>query len=114
MALAGIKAAAGDFASAEKLYRDVAQKDPANAPRSFYNVGVSIRNQKGDLNAAAAAFEQAIALKPDYAKAYEMLGYVRLNQGKLPEAKAAFAKFLELAPTDPNAADIKKTLASLK
>ncbi len=114
LALAGIKAAAGDFAAAEKLYRDVAQKDPANAPRSFYNVGVSIFNQKGDMNAAASALEQAVQLKPDYAKAYEMLGYVRLNQGKVPEAKAAFSKFLELAPNDPNAADIKKTVGALK
>lgn len=111
--VAGFKAGRGDFAGAEQLYNKVGEADPANAYLMFYNVGAAIWNRKGDVNAAVAALEKSIKSKPDFAKAYRMLANCKLNQGKLAEARQLLEKFLEVAPNDPEAADVKADLAVL-
>lgn len=113
LGLAGAKAARQDYAGAEELYRKAAEKDPENAYRLFYNVGAAIWNRKGDTEAAVAALTKSIELKGDFPKAHRLLGDCLLNQGKLAEARAHLEKFLELAPNDPEAADIKKLVAGL-
>ncbi len=47
---------------------------------------------------AAAAYKKALALDPTHAEAANNLGCVLMMQGHLPEASAAFARSLELAP----------------
>src|SRR3569833_1864317 len=50
----------------------------------------------GRPDAAATAFEQAIARKPDFAEAHKDVGIALLAQGRSREASARFARALEL------------------
>jgi TolA-binding protein len=58
-------------------------------------------------------YKLAIQLRPEFAGYYKKLGYAYLNQGDLDTAKSNFRKFLEMAPTDPDAAAIKELVTSL-
>ena len=48
----------------------------------------SALQKQGKLNEAAASYEQALRLKPDFAEAHHNLGDVLRLQGKLDEAVA--------------------------
>jgi protein O-GlcNAc transferase len=54
--------------------------------------------QQGDLAAAAACFERALALKPDFAEAHNNLGNALLEQGKLVEAVVCYRRAAALKP----------------
>jgi Flp pilus assembly protein TadD len=69
-----------------------------------YNNGVAAL-KKNDLDGAATQFQQAVALAPKDAKAQMFLGYVRLQQGRYPEALAA----LQAAQTQGTGLDAKET-----
>lgn len=105
--LAGVKAARGDFAGAEELYRKIAAVDPANADRMFYNVGASILNQQGvgeeDRRRAVEAFKQAIAINPNNAKAYLQMGNAYAGLGEMDNAKSAWREFIKLQPESADA-----------
>ena len=77
----------------------------------YMNGGILLYNKK-KLTEAAAAFDKAIAIKPD-ATAYYYRGLTRYQQKKTSEAKADFQKALELAPNGPDAKDIKDLLKSM-
>lgn len=69
-------------------------------PRAFYNLGTT-RQQTGQLEAAVAAFEKAIWLRPDYVKAHYNLGYAYRDMNQLPEARAALNAALDHGPDSP-------------
>ncbi len=52
----------------------------------------------GRPDAAATAFEQAVALQPDFAEARKDLGVVLAGQGRFREASGSFAEALRLVP----------------
>lgn len=54
--------------------------------------------QQGKLDEAIAAWEQAIALKPDFAEAYCEIGIVQRHQGKFQQAIIPLQKAIELKP----------------
>ena len=54
--------------------------------------------QAGNLNEAVLAYQKAISIKPDYAKAYNNLGAALKDQGKLHEALEAYNKALSIKP----------------
>lgn len=114
IALAGMKVKRGDFAGAEALYRKVAEQDPGNADRMFYNVGVSIMNKEGvsedDRRRAVDAFKKAVELNPRNDQAFLQLGFAYAGLGQMEEAKKAFREFLKLAPNDPQAPVVKDML----
>lgn len=66
--------------------------------------------KRGSFKAAAMRFEEASKWDPGSAEAFLRLGEAKekLKDGK--GAKAAYEKFLELAPDDKNAAAVKKKL----
>jgi tetratricopeptide (TPR) repeat protein len=64
--------------------------------------------QKGDFKKAEEAFEQAVALHPNDARALTALGEVQEQLGKLPESIETFRKVIEL---DPRSADAHENLA---
>lgn len=71
----------------------------ANDPIEHCYYGLVLKAQ-GDLTAAVQAFEQAIALKPDYAAAYNNLGIVLKDLGAVDKAIAHFKQALTLQPGD--------------
>jgi tetratricopeptide (TPR) repeat protein len=54
---------------------------------------------------AAAAFHEAIKIKPDYIDAWYNLGWADTQAGKLPEAVGVFQQLIKLSPDDPQAWD---------
>jgi superkiller protein 3 len=78
----------------------------------YTNAGVSLYNKK-KLAEAEAAFDKAIAVKPD-ATAHYYRGLTRYGEKKMKEAKEDFQKALELAPNGPDAKEIKDLLSSMK
>lgn len=54
---------------------------------------------------AAEAFNKAIQIDKKYAPAYNLLGYVRMDQKNWAESEKAFQKYIELQPKNPNPYD---------
>jgi Tfp pilus assembly protein PilF len=98
-----------------------AQLDPTNAGKYYYNLGAVLTNaNQGD--AAADAFQKAIAADPKYAEAYYQYGVYLVGKAALaadgkvtpvPGTVEAFQKYLELAPTGQFAQPAKDMLATL-
>jgi tetratricopeptide (TPR) repeat protein len=60
-------------------------------------LGMALKDD-GKLAEAAAHFEQALRLKPDYAQAHYNLGSILQRMGKLPEAVGHYEQALRLKP----------------
>ena len=54
-------------------------------------MGNALKDQ-GKLEEAIEAYNKALAIKPDYAEAYNNMGLTLLDQGKLKEAIEAYTK----------------------
>jgi len=102
---------------AEEVLNRVVALDPANAHRTFYNLGVVIENRddatESDHRKAIEAFRKSIDLKPDYAIAHRDLGFALLRTGDLIGARKELQKYVDLDPRARDAADIKATVKSL-
>jgi Flp pilus assembly protein TadD len=102
---------------AEEVLNKVVALDPANAHRTFYNLGVVIENRddasESDHRKAIEAFRKAIGLKPDYAIAHRDLGFALLRTGDLMAASKELQKYVDLDPRAKDAAEIKATVKSL-
>jgi tetratricopeptide (TPR) repeat protein len=90
-----------------KLQRDYYERLVAAYPRDerahFLLGGAYFGRQ--DYSKAIAEYQQAVELAPDYAPAYNLLGYAQRQAGRLGEAEQAFKKYIELIPNDPNPYD---------
>ncbi len=118
-ALALVKAKRIEDAQAELT--KAAQLDPISAGKYYYNLGAVLANI-GQSDAAGDAFKKSIAADANYAEAYYQLGIVLVGKATTsPDGKIvppagtteAFQKYLELAPTGPNAEAAKGMLASM-
>ena len=69
---------------------------------SEYNRGVRARVAR-DWTEAVSAFHQALALRSDFADAWNELGYALRNQGRYPESLDAYHEALRLRPDFPEA-----------
>ncbi len=49
--------------------------------------------------------EKAVEINPEFAAAYNLLGYANRNSGYTAEAEQAFKKYIELLPNNPNPYD---------
>lgn len=117
LALGGLYHRAKRPSDAERAYKKVTELDPANAHQIFFNLGVLIADRPNlapsDNAKAIEAFEKAVEIKPDYARAWQELGYAQLRAGRLGPARAALERYLELAPKAPDAAEIRETVKGL-
>ena len=91
--------AANQHAEAYRLLRENLEKLP-NHPDLLYETGM-----EADMNGERGVFEQMmrklIRIKPDYAHAYNALGYSLLDRNeRIPEAMEMVKKALQLAPND--------------
>jgi len=69
---------------------------------SEYNRGMRARVAR-DWTEAVIAFRQALALRSDFADAWNELGYAFRNQGRYPESLDAYHEALRLRPDFPEA-----------
>ena len=60
-------------------------------------MGIALEEQ-GKLDEAIEAYKQALAIKPDYAEAYNNMGIALEEQGKFNEAIQAYTKALSIKP----------------
>ncbi len=116
-----VLAKAKKFDDAQAELTKAAQLDPANGGKYFFNLGAVYVNT-GQNDPAIDAFKKALDVDPKYAEAQYQLGVVLLGKatttadGKIvpPAGTAeAFQKYLEMAPTGPNADSAKAMLETL-
>jgi tetratricopeptide (TPR) repeat protein len=105
---------------AVKAYTQAAQLNHEGAAGYYFNAGAVLTNA-GKADEANAAFDKCIAADPTRAEAYyqkglNLLGKATLQGNKTvapPGTAEAFQKYLEIAPTGPNAQNAKDMLASI-
>jgi tetratricopeptide (TPR) repeat protein len=69
--------------------------------------------KKGSFRAAALRFREATKWNPGFTEAWIRLGDAEMKRKDEPAAKAAYAKYLELAPEAKNAAEVRKKIEKL-
>jgi protein O-mannosyl-transferase len=89
------------YASAEAIWRDTAEKRPGNI-RARYSYG-SILADLGDLDGALAQDEAAVALVPDSSEAHGHLGAVLVRAGRVDEGLAHLQQAVALRATNADA-----------
>jgi len=90
----------GNVREAEKIYRDVLLRDPANVDALRLLAGVAMRaKQWGD---AEALLERALDIAPDFSQGWMDLGLARQEQDNTDEAIEAFNRVIQLKPQVPN------------
>lgn len=88
--------AASDYESC-RHEMEIARKDPNTEVGALYFLG-RIARANQSFKEAALLLERAILLSPPFAEAYSELARVRLDQGRLDDAKAAIDHALSLSP----------------
>jgi len=99
----------GDTAGARQALEALIHADPQWASTDLFNHAVELYNSD-QMADAANALEKVVEAQPDDAKALFLLGMARYNLGDSEDAKKHLARFLELAPYDPDAALAKEML----
>lgn len=90
----------GNLKQAEKIYRDVLLKDPANVDALRLLAGVAMRaKQWGD---AELLLERALEIAPDFYQGWMDLGLARQEQDKTNAAIEAYERVTQLEPNKPN------------
>ncbi len=88
--------ATGDYDHCRTEMLDIG-KDPNTEAGAAYFLGRVARIER-NLDEAATLFDQSIRLQPSFAEAYTELARVRLQQGRLDDARAAIGRALSLNP----------------
>jgi tetratricopeptide (TPR) repeat protein len=108
----------GDVLFKEKKYEEALKEFIAAtqlnvvSPLAANNVGYTYFKM-GQFETAIHWFEKTIALDPKRALAYGNLGDAALSLNRKDEAKAAFQKYLELAPNSKYTSMVMEKMASL-
>jgi tetratricopeptide (TPR) repeat protein len=116
--LADAYAHSGDVDGAVKAYTEAATLDPTGVAGYQFNIGAVYTNA-GRVDDAVKAFQASVAADPTKAESYYQLGVSLVGKattdkaGKVvpvPGTEEALQKYLELAPTGPNAEGAKGLL----
>jgi hypothetical protein len=81
-------------------------------PNAAYKTGLQ-QFARGDSNGALATFRASLAANPGYAPTWRGIGMVYEKIGKNAQARTAFQKYLQLAPTAGDAAMIRERMGRL-
>ncbi len=109
--------------SKEEVQLPPEEDKAANAPKEYkFNPLQSKKEmlpgeyyfKKGDYRAAAGRFREATKWNDGNAEAWLRLGDAEEKLKEVKEARAAYTKYLELAPDAKNAAEIRKKIEKLK
>ena len=94
----------GDPAKWVDYSRQVTAAYPEDA-RAHANLGNAYFFGRQDYEKAREELQNAIEIDPNFAPAYNMLGYSHSALGNYPEAEKAFKQYIVLVPNDPNPYD---------
>jgi tetratricopeptide (TPR) repeat protein len=89
----------GDQSAAERELLQALRESPKET-LLFFNLGV-VYERTTRLDEAAAAYEKAVTLRPDFADAWVNLGTVRARQGDLKRARESWERAVVLDPNSP-------------
>jgi tetratricopeptide (TPR) repeat protein len=92
---------AGDYVNQETLWSYSLRQNPDNW-LAHIDLANALYN-KGELDAAFAHYQQALAIRPDIAEVYFNLGYAYYRARDLPKAIADYEKAIDLNPNYVNA-----------
>ncbi len=94
--LAGLVASRiGRADDARTHYRDAIARAKGDYPEAYFNLGILEKNQNNP-DAAIAAYQKAIELRPSYQQAWNNLGLIHGAAKKYADAEAAFHKAIEI------------------
>src|SRR5688572_14092411 len=99
-------AQAGANADAAKAL-ELLQKLVADYPqdeRGHFQLGTAYFGRQ-NYTKAIEEYRRSISIAPDFAPAYNIIGYAYRTEGRYDEAEQAFKKYVELIPNDPNPYD---------
>lgn len=102
----------GQEKKALTLVEEAVLQDATNA--EGWSLAASIYLNRGNMQKALAAAEKAVALKPEIADPYVVLGAAHQTLGKNALAKTAYQTYLKLAPTGKHAGDVRGVLGTLR
>ncbi len=94
-----------------KQPREIATFDPPNADRDVDVASYYMR--KGDMNAAIPRLQEAVQLKPKYAKARLMLAEAYERSHNLDDAVKTYQDYLKAFPNASDAKKIQKKIEKL-
>ena len=93
----------GDPAGQLELYRKLVADYPKDERAHFLLGGSYFGRQEYDK--AIAEYNRATKIAPDFAPAYNIVGYAYRTAGRYGESEQAFKKYIQLIPDDPNPYD---------
>ena len=113
---------AGKLQEAQAELVKAAELDPPNGGRYFFNLGAVLINTN-HMKEATEAFKKATEADPNFADAYFQLGVTLTGMASVdpstgaivpaPGTKEALEKYIQLAPSGPNAAAAKSLLETI-
>ena len=103
----------GDQETADRAFSELEKNSPVAAAEMFLRDGINFFNE-GEIADAIEAVRTSIVLDATNPQAYHQLGLCYASAQENSNARAAFEKFLELAPDDPEASTVKEMLSYLK
>ncbi|MDX1503069.1 MAG: tetratricopeptide repeat protein [Thermoanaerobaculia bacterium] len=104
--------ALGRKEEADAAFAELASADPTVVADNFFREGTELWND-GRAQEAQAKFERVLQIVPDHPRAHYQLGLCYASAGDSAKAKQYLARFLELAPEDPEAELARQMLGSL-
>lgn len=103
----------GDRAKVVDALVGLAEVDAATAREGLFKLSTAAYDAD-DAASAKKGFAKVLELQPTHARAHYFLGLILIREGATQEARRHLARFLELAPGDPDAGTAKDALAILK
>ena len=108
----GTRLQAGQIAAAEQSARDAIATDP-NLAQAHYQLGL-VLGHKQDFSTAAAEFDAAKKLDPDFACAYYYAGLSHYRTGRIDLMASNFETFLKLAPKAPERGEVESIMRTVR
>ena len=106
----------GDQKKAEEFFHRAAKAGASKGKKGaaiFFNIG-AISVNEGKYQAAADAFERAIAINPKYVAAHRELGYTYKDLNNTAKAREHLLIYLELQPKAPDRPELELWLKATK
>jgi tetratricopeptide (TPR) repeat protein len=100
----GLQAGANADTKAQRDYYERLVAAYPRDERAHFLLGGAYFGQQ-DMTKAIQEYRKAVEVAPDFAPAYNLLGYAERQVGAFGEAEGAFKRYIELIPGDPNPYD---------